>query len=121
MGSTRPRSRTTQASRVAQVARDPSRARPRQRATWAKRCVRPKQRAAQVARDGLGSSGFFFFFFLPSLICYDMFWAFVILICKIRVRKSSLRDSISMWSPCGKICHIGQYQSMEIESQRLDL
>ena len=50
-----------------------------------------------------------------------MFWAFVILICIIRVRKSSLRDSISMWSPRGKICHIGRHQGMEIESQRLDL
>ena len=42
-----------------------------------------------------------------------MFWAFVILILIIRVRKSNVRD--------GKICHIGGHQSMEIESQKLDL
>ena len=39
----------------------------------------------------------------------------------IRIRKSSLRDSISMWPPRGKICHIGRHHSMEIESERLDL
>ena len=64
-------------------------------------------------------SFFFFSFFLPSLgsslICSGFFFDIY------KGYKSSLRDSISMWSPCGKICHIRQHQIMEIESQRLDL
>jgi len=35
--------------------------------------------------------------------------------------KSSLRDSISMWSPRGKNGHIRRDETMKTESQRLDL
>ena len=86
------------------------------------------QRTAQATRSpgsarprDLGNAlpGFFCFFFFFFLLWYALllFWGFVI----IRVRKSSLRDSISMWPPRGKIYHIGQFHSMEIESLRLDL
>ena len=76
----------------------------------------------------------FCFFFLPSLgssmICSGLFFDIY------KGWKLSFRDSISMWLPrekiChkdlistwssrGKICHIGPHQTMEIESQRLDL
>ena len=61
----------------------------------------------------------FWFFFLPSLgfslICSGLFFDIY------KGWKSSLRDSISMWLPCGKICHIGPHQTMKIESLRLEM
>ena len=61
----------------------------------------------------------FFFFFLPSLgsslICSGLFFNIY------KGWKLSLRDLISMWSPRGKICHIGPHQTIKIEFLRLEM
>ena len=61
----------------------------------------------------------FCFFFLPSLgssmICSGLFFDIY------KGWKLSLRDSISMWLPREKICHIGPHQIMKIESLRLEM
>ena len=65
-----------------------------------------------VARD-LGRSNttwvFLFIYFMASLICSGFFscqmW---FLSDAFKGYKLSLRDSISIWSPRGKICHIGR-------------
>ena len=132
-----------------QSEKNPGNARPRSRATWVKKpqaACRPSQRAAWVPHDlggahlgeknpgstphVLGSSGFFFFLLW---VFSDMFWVIFYI---YRGWKSSLRDLISTWSSREKICHkdlistwssrgkiwhIGPHQTMEIESQRLDL
>ena len=117
-----------------QSEKNPGNARPRSRATWVKKpqaACRPSQRAAWVLHDlggahlgeknpgstphVLGSSGFFFFLLW---VFSDMFWVIFYI---YRGWKSSLRDLISTWSLRGKICHIGPHQTMEIESQKLDL
>ena len=90
-------------ARAAWVARDLGRVLPR----WKK----PRQRTAQVAHDpgralpGFLCSGFFcfFFFFLLPWVFSDSLIMFYI----YKGSKSSLRDSIFMWSSRGKICHIG--------------
>ena len=90
-------------ARVAWVARDLGRMLPR----WKK----PRQRTAQVAQDpgralpGFLCSGFFcFFFFFSSSLGFlwfsDMFYIY-------KGSKLSLRNSISLWLPREKICHIG--------------
>ena len=118
--------------------------------TWVAHCMgrmRPGRRTVWVARDqggalhgahatsvtrylGHARPGFlccsrffslcfwFFFFFFFSGLFSNMFW---VLLYIYKDYKSSLRDSISMWSPRGKICHIGPHQTMEIVSQRLVL
>ena len=75
--------------------------------------------ATWAASDGLGSSLFVsVFFFLPSLgssmICSGLFFDIY------KGWKLSLRDSISMWLPREKICHIGPHLIMKIESLRLE-
>ena len=88
--------------RVAWVARDLGGALPRRRATWAAWDLggalpgRARPRFLSSSSSSSSSSGFF----------SDMFW---VLLYIYKGYKSSLRDSISMWSPHGKICHIGPH------------
>ena len=93
---------------AAWVARDLGCVRPR----WKK----PKQRTAQVTHDLSHALpwflcyGFFWFFFLLLLLLLLLLWVFsdsLIMFYIYKGSKSSLRDSIFMWSPRGKICHIG--------------
>ena len=70
---------------------------------WPRARVRPRSRAAWVAHGGLkpptslslslsfplGSSLMFWWFFFDVFLVYKGY-------------KSSFRDSVSMWSPCGK-------------------
>ena len=117
-----------------QSEKNPGNARPRSRATWVKKpqaACRPSQRAAWVPHDlggahlgeknpgstphVLGSSGFFFFLlWVFSDMCARFFYIY-------KNGKSSLRDSNFMWSPRGKICHIGPHHTIKIESLRLEM
>ena len=96
--------------------------RPRSRATWVARTWVKKTQATRHPGRALPRflcSAFFWFFFFFfffsgfSLICYGF--------CIYKGCKSSFRDSIFMWSPRGKICHIGPHQTIEIEFQRLEM
>ena len=63
---------------------------------------------AHGARPGSRSSLSFFFSLSLSLSGFfsGVLWCSGFFSNVYKGYKSSLRDSISMWSPCGKICHI---------------
>ena len=91
--------------------RDLGGALPRRHATWAAWDLGGALSSRARPRflfSSSSSSGFF----------SDMFWGLLYI---YKGYKSSLRDSISMWSPHGKICHIGPHQTIEIEFQRLEM
>ena len=81
---------------------------------------------ARCALPGLGRAwctlpGFFFFFFFFFLA--SSFIRYVLLVDSFVYKgyKLSPKDSIFMWLPRGKICHIRCDQTMKIEHLRLDL